>query len=134
MTEDHRADARGSSADEPWVETREGGLFFVNALLIFPHVMVLFPLITRTVVRAGGGFADASPIVDTFPEIAEYLLPRAGWLLVVPIALASYGLRITRAAWARLALAVFLATHLAFLGWTVGVWFGMWPPVLPGGP
>jgi hypothetical protein len=119
---------------ELWIETRRGGLFFVNALLIFPQIMVLVPLLTRIFVRSRGGLREESQIVDTFPTMAEYLLPRMGWLLIVPIVLVLYNLRIEGGFWPRVGLAGFLLLHLLFLGWTIGVWGGLIPPVLPGGP
>lgn len=127
-------DPAGAPADERWIETSRGGLFFVNALLISPHVMVLVPLFTRVLVRARGALPGPSEIVDTFPELAEYLLPRAGWLLLVPLALVVRNLRIEPAPLPRAALWGFLALHGAALGWAAGVWAGVWPPVLPGGP
>jgi hypothetical protein len=33
-----------ATGPEPWIETREGGWFFVNALLVAPELVVLFPL------------------------------------------------------------------------------------------
>ena len=117
----------------PWVETRSGSLFFVNALLIFPHVMVIVPLLTRMMVRGAGGMQREVPIVDTFPLIAEYLLPRAGWLLVLPIALVVLNLRWERAALPRAGLFLFLFLHAGFLAWTVATWLGWTGGVLPGG-
>lgn len=120
--------------EERWIETRRGGLFFVNALLIFPHVMVLVPLLTRVLVRSRGGLPGESRIVDTFPLLAEYLLPRMGWLLVIPLALVIHNLRLEPATAPRLGLWAFLGLHGAFFLWTLGVWTGLWSPVLPGGP
>jgi hypothetical protein len=123
-----------SPGETRWIETRRGGLFFVNALLIFPYVMVLVPLVTRTVVRARGGLPEASDIVDTFPLLAEYLLPRLGWMILIPLALVIRNLKIEPDPRPRTVLLGFLAMHLLFLGWTVGVWAGAWEPVLPGAP
>jgi hypothetical protein len=119
-------------SEDPWVESRSGGLFFVNALLIFPHVMVTVPLVTRVLVRAAGGMQRELVIVDTFPELAEYLLPRAGWLLVIPIFLVVANLRMERAFWPRAGLFLFLFLHLAYLGWTVATWAGLTDGALPG--
>jgi hypothetical protein len=127
-TDDH------SPGEGRWIETRRGGLFFVNALLIFPYVMVLVPLATRIVVRARGGLLQASEIVDTFPLLAEYLLPRLGWIILVPVALAIRNLRIEPDPRPRSVLWGFLTLHLLFLGWAVGVWVGAWEPILPGAP
>ena len=121
-------------SEERWIETRRGGLFFVNALLIFPHVMVLVPLLTRILVRSRGGLPGESQIVDTFPTLAEYLLPRVGWILVVPLALVIQNLRLEPATGPRIGLWIFLGLHGTFLLWTLGVWTGLWSPVLPGAP
>jgi hypothetical protein len=121
-------------SEERWIETRSGGLFFVNALLIFPEVMVVVPLVIRLAARAGGELARVSPMLDTFPAIAEYLLPRIGWILLLPIGLVLHNLGLERGLRPRLALGLFLLGHLTFLGWTIAVWADLLPPVLPGGP
>ncbi|TVR63224.1 MAG: hypothetical protein EA422_09895 [Gemmatimonadales bacterium] len=118
---------------EPWIETRRGGLFFVNSVLIFPHIMLLVPLLTRIPVRARGGLRGEQVIVDTFPMLAEYLLPRMGWLLVIPIALVLINLREERSLLPRVGLVFFLVLHLAALGWTVATWLGVTGGTLPGG-
>jgi hypothetical protein len=117
-----------------WIETRRGGLFFVNALLIFPQVMVLVPLLTRMAVRSLGGLPREAAIVDTFPIVAEYLLPRIGWLLLGPVVLVAYNLRLEPDPLPRSGLWTFLVIHLVFLGWTVGVWTGLVDATLPGAP
>ncbi len=119
--------------EEPWIETRRGGLFFVNALLIFPHVMVAVPLLTRVLVRARGGLQEEAVIVDTFPLLAEHLLPRMGWLLVIPIGLVVWNLRLEQGRLPRTGLLAFLALHLLALGWTVATWLGLTGGTLPGG-
>ena len=35
---------RPEASTEPWIETPQGGLFFINALLVAPELVVLFPL------------------------------------------------------------------------------------------
>jgi hypothetical protein len=132
MTPTTESDQELESQEELWIETRRGGLFFVNAVLIFPQIMVLVPLLTRIYVRSRGGFPRESQIVDTFPTMAEYLLPRMGWLLLLPIGLVIHNLRLEKAFWPRVGLFGFLLVHLSFLGWTVAVWAGLLPPVLPG--
>jgi hypothetical protein len=120
---------------EPWIETTRGGLFFINALLIFPYPMVLVPLATRVFVRGVlGGAARESSILDTFPLLAGHLLPRVGWLIVVPLYLVVRNLRIEEAPWPRAALFLFLIVHLGFLGWTGAGWMGVHDWVLPGAP
>jgi hypothetical protein len=125
----------GPAPEERWIETPRGGLFFVNAILIFPYVMVLVPLATRLFVRGVvGGAPRDSVILDTFPLLAGYLLPRYGWLIVLPIFLVVRNLRMEGAPWPRAALLAFLLTHVGFLAWTVAGWMGAHDWVLPGGP
>ncbi len=42
-------------ADEPWIETKEGGLFFVNALFVVPAFCVMVPLSVRTLLTLVAG-------------------------------------------------------------------------------
>ncbi len=132
------ASGRGPAAgpeEVRWIETREGGLFFVNALFLFPYLMVLVPLVTRVLVRGVmGGLPEPSVIVDTFPLLAEHLLPRMGWLAAAPGWLAWRNLAIERRVLPRIALGVLLAMHLVVLAWTITGWFGLHDGVLPGGP
>jgi hypothetical protein len=95
--------------------------------------MVLVPLATRILVRSAGGLQREAVIVDTFPLLAEYLLPRLGWLLVLPIALVFLNLRWEKDARPRAGLYAFLALHGVFLGWTVATWLGLTGGTLPGG-
>ncbi len=121
--------------EERWIETREGGLFFVNALFLFPYLMVLLPLLTRILVRGYlGGAAEASVMLDTFPELAEYLLPRMGWLAALPAWLAWRNRGIEHRALPRVVLALLLALHLLVVAWTVTGWLGLHAGLLPGGP
>ncbi len=124
-----------AGSGERWIETTRGGLFFINALLIFPYVMVLVPLTTRVFVRGVlGGAARESIMLDTFPLLAGFLLPRYGWLIVIPLYLVVRNLRMEEAPWPRAALLLFLLVHLGFLGWTGAGWMGAHDWVLPGAP
>jgi hypothetical protein len=96
--------------------------------------MVAVPLATRTLLRSLGRVPMTSPILDTFPTIAEYLLPRVGFLLLVPLGLAVYNLRIEGDGLTRAALWGFLVAHAGAFAWGLGVLAGLWSPVLPGGP
>jgi len=121
-------------ARDRWIETREGGLFFVNALFFFPYLMLLVPLLTRVFVRGVvGGFEEPSVIVDTFPMLAEHMLPRMGWLLALPLWLVRRNLAVERRTGPRLALWGLLVLHAATLGWVVTGWMGLHSGVLPGG-
>jgi uncharacterized membrane protein len=124
---------RPERTEEPWIETRRGGLFFINALFIFPHVMVLVPLLTRIFIRARGGVQEESTILDTFPLLAEHMLPWMGWILVLPIGLVLMNLREETAPLPRAGLMIFLVLHLAALTWTVATWLGLTGGTLPGG-
>lgn len=109
--------------DEPWVETRAGGWFFLNAVLVAPELTVLVPLVAGTLLRAAGVLEGPSRFIDPVPAVAAYMLPRIGWLLVVPIWTTIHNLRMEGVERrARLALSVMLALHLAFFGYTLGRW------------
>lgn len=118
-----------------WIETPRGGLFFVNAILIFPYLMLIVPLLTRWFVRGVvGGLPEESTIVDTFPLLAEYMAPRMGWLAVLPLFLVVRNLGVERGRLPRAVLWLFLLLHLALLVWTMTGWMGMHGFELPGGP
>lgn len=110
------------TSGERWVETTEGGLFFVNALLAAPELVVLVPLGMKAMLRSLGLVGEASVYFDTFPMLAGYVLPWAGWLLAIPIWTTVRNLRMETPRWASAALLGFLAVHVSFLAWTVGWW------------
>jgi len=112
----------------PWVETRPGGLFFVNAVLVAPELMVLLPWAVGTTLRGLGLLHGTSQFIDPVPEAAAYFLPWIGWGLVVPIWTTLKNLRMDVKPWARTALWVFLVLHLSFLGYTVWSWIGRGGP------
>jgi hypothetical protein len=123
-----------SSNSERWIETREGTLFFLNSLFLFPYLMVLLPLLTRVFVRGiVGGLQEPSVIVDTFPALAEYLLPRMGWLAAFPAWLTWKNLGIEARPLPRAALVLLLLAHASVIGWTVMGWLGVHDGMLPGG-
>ena len=108
----------------PWVETREGGFFFVNAVLFIPELVVLVPLAVKGLLFALG-WQGESVYLDTIPALAGYVLPWTGWILVVPLWTTLRNLTMELPAPARGALLVMLAGHLGFLAWTVGHWVGI---------
>lgn len=122
------AEPPGSSssagADPPWIETREGGLFFVNALLVAPELVVLLPLGAGALLRAVGLLGGPSELLDTVPRMAGYVLPWVGWLLVIPVWTTGRNLGLAKKGLVRALLAVFLMTHLSFLGYTILRWAG----------
>jgi hypothetical protein len=118
---------------ERWIETREGTMFFLNSLFLFPYLMLLLPLLTRVFVRGVvGGLQEPSVIVDTFPMLAEYLLPRMGWLAAFPAWLTWKNLGLESRPIPRAALALLLMTHVSVIVWTVTRWFGIHSGILPG--
>ena len=110
--------------EEPWIETREGGLFFVNALLVAPELVVLFPLTLRFLVGLMAPDRPPSPFLDTIPFVASRAIPYLGWLLVIPVWTTLKNLRMERATLPRGALVFFLILHLGFLSYTVFSWIG----------
>lgn len=116
-----------SSPEAPWIETREGGLFFLNAVLVAPELVVLVPLTLRTVFDLLVPDRGASPFLDTIPFVASKSLPIIGWLLVIPIWTTVRNLKIARRPLARAALVVILLIHLSFLGFAILSWLRILP-------
>lgn len=109
----------------PWVETRAGGLFFVNAVLVGPELVVLVPLLAGAALRSLGLVDGPSRFLDPVPRVAAHVLPWVGWLLVVPVWTTVRNLRMRNVGLgARAALFAMLALHLGFLGYTVWRWLG----------
>lgn len=115
-------DAVPAARPEPWIESREGGWFFVNALLVAPELVVLFPLMAGAVVSFLAPGREPSPFLDTIPFVASRALPYLGWLLGIPIWTTIRNLRMATVPAARVALVAFLLLHLSFLGYTVWSW------------
>jgi len=109
---------------DPWIETRQGELFFVNALLVAPELIVLFPLSLQVLVGMLAPNRLPSPYLDTIPFLASKAIPYLGWFLAIPIWTTVKNLRIEKAGIPRTALGVFLLLHLSFLGYTVWSWIG----------
>ena len=70
---------------EPWIETRQGSWFFVNALLVAPELVVLFPLTVGLILGFLVPERGPSPFIDTIPFVASKSIPILGWLLVIPV-------------------------------------------------
>ena len=109
---------------EPWIETPQGGLFFVNALLVAPELVVLFPLTLQFLVGLITEERAPSPFLDTIPFVASKAIPFLGWLLVVPIWTTIKNFRMEPLILPRMALGVFLLIHTSFLGYTILTWVG----------
>jgi len=113
-----------SDAKEPWIETPQGGWFFVNALLAAPELVVLFPLVSGLLVSFLAPAREPSPFLDTIPFVASKAIPFLGWLVVIPILTTVRNLRMDGLLLPRVALGFFLVLHLAFLGYTIWSWVG----------
>ena len=113
-----------TKANEPWIETPQGGWFFVNALLVAPEMVVLVPLAAGLLVSFLAPGREMSPFLDTIPIVASKAIPFLGWFLVVPIWTTVRNLRMAGLLLPRIALGIFLAIHLSFLGYTVWSWVG----------
>jgi hypothetical protein len=109
---------------ELWIETPQGGWFFVNALLVAPELVVLFPLTLQFLVGLIAAERAPSPFLDTIPFVASRAIPFLGWLLVIPIWTTIKNLRMETATLPRVALGAFLLIHASFLGYTVFAWVG----------
>ena len=118
------ASVDGWGKEEPWIETREGELFFINALLVAPELVVLLPLSLQLLVGLITSERNPSPFLDTIPFVASKAIPYLGWLILIPVWTTVRNLRIETRVLPRLALAVFLLSHVSFLGYTVWSWVG----------
>ncbi len=114
-----RAPELPADGETPWVETSEGGLFFVNAILAAPIMMVLLPWVLRWVLRTSGALNRPSRVLDPIPAVAGHVLPIVGWLSIPAAWLVWKGLRVVEPRWARRLLWIFLALHLGTLAFTV---------------
>ncbi len=113
-----------TKAKELWIETPQGGWFFVNALLVAPEMVVLVPLAAGILVGFMAPGREMSPFLDTIPIVASKAIPFLGWFLVIPIWTTVRNLRMTGLLLPRIALGIFLALHLSFLAYTVWSWVG----------
>lgn len=110
--------------DTPWVETRAGGLFFVNAVLAAPALMTLYPWTLRWMLRAAGVLDRPSRVLDPVPAVAAHVAPVIGWLALPAAWLVWRNLRMVDRRWARVLLWIFLALHLGTVGYTISRWLG----------
>ncbi|MBW3535207.1 MAG: hypothetical protein KY453_08345 [Gemmatimonadetes bacterium] len=106
----------------PWVETPAGWLFFLNAVLVAPVAMVLFPLVVGWTLRALGILEGPSRLWDPVPAVAAHVGPWLGWLAAVPLALTLRNLTMVERRGPRIALMAFLVAHLGVLCWTAVQW------------
>ena len=110
--------------ETPWIETRPGGLFFVNAVLVSPIFMALYPWTLRWILRISGILDRPSRVLDPVPAVADHFIPVLGWATIPALWLVWKNLGIMDRAWGRWALRVFLVAHLGTLAYTVARVFG----------
>ena len=112
------------SGRPPWVETRPGAVFFINALAAAPVLMAVYPWALRWMLRTLGILDRPSRILDPVPAVAAHFAPVLGWLALPALVLAVYGFRIADRRWARILTALFAVAHVGTLIYTVGRWTG----------
>jgi hypothetical protein len=101
----------------PFVETRAGGLFFLNAVLAAPALIVLAPTLVRGILRGIGALDGPTPLLDPVPAVAAYAGPWIAWLSVVPLWMTWRNLRMELPALARWTLRAFALMHAGVLVW-----------------
>ena len=113
--------ARPADADdgrpEPFVETRAGGMFFLNAVLAAPALLVLWPVTVRGVLRGTGALEGPSPLLDPVPAVAAQVAPYVAWLSVIPLVATVRTLRLELPTPARWTLRAFVLLHTGVLVW-----------------
>lgn len=118
-----QSDARQPAHDqEPWVETRSGGLFFVSAVLVAPPLIALYPVLLRGLLHALIGFDRPSRILDPVPAVAAYVAPVVGWLALPALWLTLKARAAADRRWARRLLEVFALVHVGTLVYTISRW------------
>lgn len=108
------------ASEAPWIETRAGGMFFVNAVLAAPVLMTLYPWTLRWILRAVGVLNRPSKVLDPVPAVADHLIPVLGWFALPAAWLVVRNLRIVERPWPRRLLWLFLAVHAGTVVYTVG--------------
>jgi hypothetical protein len=107
------------AGSEPFVETPAGGLFFLNAVLAAPALIVLTPLLVRGALRGIGALEGPTRLLDPVPAVAAYAGPWIAWLSVIPLWTIRRNLRMELPAAARWALRAFALLHAGVLAWWV---------------
>jgi hypothetical protein len=102
---------------EPFVETRAGSFFFLNAVLAGPALLVLWPVILRSLLRAAGLIDGPSRLLDPVPALAEHVGPYVAWLSVIPLVTTILNLRMPLPGAARWTLRALVAVHVWVLVW-----------------
>jgi hypothetical protein len=107
-----------------FVETRAGGLFFLNLVLAAPALIVLLPTVVRGVLRGLGALEGPTPLLDPIPEVAAYAGRWIAWLSVVPLWTVARNLRMELPRGARRTLVALALLHVGVLIWWVAQLFG----------
>ena len=115
------AEAPPPSAAEPWIESAEGGLFFLNAVLAAPALLVLLPLALARVCE-GLGFARGTELFSVVPTVAGAFVPWLGWLALLPLVTAAWNLKREKRPLPRALLLAFVLVHGAVLVYTLRSW------------
>ncbi len=123
MTSGFGVDAQQSrELQEPWVETRAGGLFFVSAVFVAPPLIALYPVLLRALLHALIGFDRPSRILDPVPAVAAYVAPVVGWLALPALWLTLTARAAADRLWAQRLLEIFALVHVGTLAYTISRW------------
>ncbi len=117
-------DLANNDPDTPWAETPEGARFFVNAVLVAPELIVVFPLAVGGALRAMGLVQGPTDFLDVVPWVAAHAIPYVAWLLPIPIWTTLRNLKVASGR-IRVVLFGFLALHSSFLGYALLRWTGV---------
>jgi hypothetical protein len=105
--------------EAPFVETRAGGLFFFNAVLTGPAILVLWPVLLRALLRGAGALRGPSPLLDPVPAVAAQIGPYVAWLSVIPLWSIARNLRMELPTAARATLYALALVNIGVLAWWV---------------
>jgi hypothetical protein len=103
----------------PFVETSQGGLFFMTAVMAAPALLVLWPVLLRALLRGVGALEGPSPLLDPVPALAREVGPYVAWLSTIPLWTCGRNLGMSLPAPARWVLRTFVTVHVGVLGWWV---------------
>jgi hypothetical protein len=102
---------------EPFLETRAGGLFFLNAVLAGPAVLVLWPVLLRALLGGPGAGGRLGALLDPVPAVAAEVGPYIAWLSAIPLVTTLLNLRMPLPGAARWTLRAFALVHVWVLAW-----------------